>query len=66
MTKEGFQPSGINEGVIYGGIFQENSAAGCVSLSAAGAVGAVTASGQTNVTGVAAGKNVTAVVDGCS
>jgi len=33
VTKDGFQESGINEGVIYGGIFEEDSSAGCVSLS---------------------------------
>ncbi|KAK3688852.1 hypothetical protein B0T22DRAFT_162731 [Podospora appendiculata] len=36
ITKSGFQEAGIDEGVIYGGIFQEDSAgaAACVSLSA--------------------------------
>jgi Glycoside hydrolase 131 catalytic N-terminal domain len=33
VTKEGFQENGINEGVIYGGIFEEDSTGGCVSLS---------------------------------
>jgi hypothetical protein len=33
VTKDGFQESGINEGVIYGGIFEEDSTGGCVSLS---------------------------------
>jgi hypothetical protein len=33
ITKSGEQPAGINEGVIYGGIFEENSADGCISLS---------------------------------
>jgi len=33
ITKDGFQESGINEGVIYGGIFEEDSDAGCISLS---------------------------------
>jgi hypothetical protein len=33
VTKQGFQESGINEGVIYGGIFEEISTGGCVSLS---------------------------------
>jgi hypothetical protein len=33
ITQNGFQPDGINEGVIFGGIFQEDSADGCVSLS---------------------------------
>jgi hypothetical protein len=32
ITKQGFQESGINEGVIYGGIFEEISTGGCVSL----------------------------------
>ena len=34
VTKQGFQESGINEGIIYGGIFEEDSSAGCISLSA--------------------------------
>ncbi|KAK1757127.1 hypothetical protein QBC47DRAFT_342170 [Echria macrotheca] len=33
ITKNGFQEAGINEGVIFGGIFEEDSADGCVSLS---------------------------------
>ncbi|KAF6844254.1 hypothetical protein CMUS01_01309 [Colletotrichum musicola] len=33
ITKNGFQPAGINEGVIFSGIFQEDSADGCISLS---------------------------------
>ncbi|KAF6835563.1 hypothetical protein CPLU01_04239 [Colletotrichum plurivorum] len=33
ITKSGDQPSNINEGIIYGGIFQEDSSAGCISLS---------------------------------
>ncbi|EJD07657.1 uncharacterized protein FOMMEDRAFT_150198 [Fomitiporia mediterranea MF3/22] len=33
VVHEGFQESGINEGLIYGGIFIENSSDGCVSLS---------------------------------
>ncbi|KAH7304245.1 hypothetical protein B0I35DRAFT_363436 [Stachybotrys elegans] len=33
ITKEGFQPSGINEGVLYGGIFEEDSTGDCISLS---------------------------------
>ncbi|KAI9154881.1 hypothetical protein HJFPF1_07441 [Paramyrothecium foliicola] len=33
ITREGFQPSGINEGVLYGGIFQEDSANGCITLT---------------------------------
>ncbi|KAK0376545.1 hypothetical protein CLIM01_06090 [Colletotrichum limetticola] len=33
ITKSGDQPTGINEGIIYGGIFQEDSSAGCISLS---------------------------------
>ena len=32
ITKNGFQEAGINEGVIFGGIFQEDSADGCISL----------------------------------
>ncbi|KAK3323163.1 hypothetical protein B0T19DRAFT_485598 [Cercophora scortea] len=36
ITKSGFQEAGIDEGIIFGGIFQEDSAgaAACVSLSA--------------------------------
>ncbi|KAF9873371.1 hypothetical protein CkaCkLH20_09184 [Colletotrichum karsti] len=33
ITKSGDQPSNINEGIIYGGIFQEDSSTGCISLS---------------------------------
>jgi hypothetical protein len=72
VTKEGFQPSNINEGVLYGGIFQEDSAGGCVSLSPTGAAGTITASlngtgAATNVTGVAAGNNSTkAALDTCA
>jgi len=33
VTKQGFQESGINEGIIFGGIFEEISTGGCVSLS---------------------------------
>ncbi|KAK4243452.1 hypothetical protein C7999DRAFT_44743 [Corynascus novoguineensis] len=33
ITKNGFQPNGIDEGVIFGGIFEEDSADACVSLS---------------------------------
>lgn len=32
ITVDGDQPDGINEGVIFGGIFQEDSADGCISL----------------------------------
>jgi len=34
ITKSGIQESGINEGMIYGGVFEEDSSTGCVSLSA--------------------------------
>ncbi|ORY70519.1 uncharacterized protein BCR38DRAFT_334322 [Pseudomassariella vexata] len=34
ITRLAFQPAGIDEGIIYGGIFQEDSADGCISLSA--------------------------------
>lgn len=37
ITQNGFQPAGINEGIIYGGIFQEDSIDGCISLNAAAA-----------------------------
>lgn len=33
ITKSGDQESGINEGIIFGGIFEENSANNCISLS---------------------------------
>jgi Glycoside hydrolase 131 catalytic N-terminal domain len=33
ITKNGDQPDGIDEGIIFGGIFQEDSSAGCISLS---------------------------------
>lgn len=54
VTKNGFQPSGIDEGVIYGAIFMEDSTGGCVSLSAGAAASAsnatVTSGGVTNST----------------
>lgn len=33
ITKQGYQEKGIHEGVVYGGIFEEDSAKGCVSLT---------------------------------
>jgi len=33
IVHNGFQEAGINEGIIFGGIFQEDSSTGCVSLS---------------------------------
>ncbi|KAH6649442.1 hypothetical protein F5144DRAFT_588157 [Chaetomium tenue] len=33
ITKNGFQPDAIDEAVVFGGIFQEDSADGCISLS---------------------------------
>ncbi|KAK1988188.1 hypothetical protein LZ30DRAFT_777042 [Colletotrichum cereale] len=33
ITKSGDQPPNINEGIIYGGIFEEDSSTGCISLS---------------------------------
>lgn len=33
ITKQGFQETGISEGIVFGGIYQEDSAAGCISLS---------------------------------
>ncbi|KAK6211662.1 hypothetical protein QIS74_10926 [Colletotrichum tabaci] len=33
ITKSGDQPAGIDEGLVYAGIFQEDSANGCISLS---------------------------------
>jgi hypothetical protein len=35
ITKEGFQPSGIDEGILFGGIFEEDSEDGCISLTVA-------------------------------
>jgi len=32
ITKDGFQEAGIDEGIIFGGVFQEDSSDGCVSL----------------------------------
>ncbi|KAK4205001.1 hypothetical protein QBC40DRAFT_303021 [Triangularia verruculosa] len=32
ITRNGFQEDGIDEGIIYGGIFQEDSSTGCISL----------------------------------
>jgi hypothetical protein len=39
ITKQGFQESGIDEGIIYGGIFMENSESGCISASPTAALG---------------------------
>ena len=33
ITTQGFQEGGINEGMIFGGVFEEDSSSGCVSLS---------------------------------
>ncbi|AEO64872.1 uncharacterized protein THITE_2142658 [Thermothielavioides terrestris NRRL 8126] len=33
ITKNGFQEAGINEGIIFGGIFEEDSADGCITLA---------------------------------
>lgn len=33
ITKSGEQPSGINEGIIYGGIFEEDTTGGVATLS---------------------------------
>jgi hypothetical protein len=33
IVKNGEQEAGIDEGIIFGGIFEEDSSAGCVSLS---------------------------------
>lgn len=32
IPHSGFQPKGINEGVVFGGIFEEDSTGGCISL----------------------------------
>ncbi|KAJ9137509.1 Glycoside hydrolase family 131 protein [Pleurostoma richardsiae] len=34
IVKDGIQEPGIDEGIIFGGIFEEDTSAGCVSLSA--------------------------------
>ncbi|KAL9078928.1 MAG: hypothetical protein Q9157_002152 [Trypethelium eluteriae] len=36
IITQGFQESGINEGMIFGGVFEEDSSTGCVSLSSSG------------------------------
>ncbi len=33
ITKDGFQEAGIDEGVIFGGIFEEDGSDGCISLT---------------------------------
>lgn len=33
ITREGFQEAGIREGLTYGGIFEEDSAGGCISVA---------------------------------
>lgn len=33
ITKQGYQEKGIHEGIVYGGIFEEDSAKGCVSVA---------------------------------
>lgn len=43
-TKSGFQEAGISEGVIFGGIFQEDSSSGCISLEPASSSSAGNAS----------------------
>jgi hypothetical protein len=40
ITKTGVQPAGINEGIIFGGIFQEDSSASTITLSPQGGAGA--------------------------
>lgn len=40
ITKDAQQPAGINEGIIYGGIFQEDSSAAPITLSPQGAAAA--------------------------
>lgn len=47
ITKDGQQPAGIDEGIIYGGIFQEDSAASSITLSPQAATNA-TAAAATN------------------
>ncbi|KAM0719926.1 hypothetical protein Q7P37_004061 [Cladosporium fusiforme] len=33
ITKEGYQPAGIKEGLVYGAIFEEDSVKGCISVA---------------------------------
>lgn len=33
ITKQGFQAVGLDEGLVYGGIFEEDSAGGCISVA---------------------------------
>ena len=33
IVKQGFQPSGPDKGVIFGGVFQEDNSTGCIGLS---------------------------------
>jgi len=33
ITKQGFQSAGLNEGLAYGGVFEEDSAKGCISVA---------------------------------
>lgn len=43
ITKDAQQPAGINEGIIFGGILMEDSAASPITLSPAGATNATAA-----------------------
>lgn len=51
VTKQGFQPSGIDEGVIFSSIFEEDSTGGCISLAPGGAANASAVSGAAAVNG---------------
>ena len=33
IVRDGIQEAGINEGIIFGGIFEEDSSTGCISLA---------------------------------
>ncbi|CZT11692.1 related to endoglucanase c [Rhynchosporium agropyri] len=55
-SKEGFQPTGINEGIIYGGIFMEDSTGGCVSKSGSATRGTTAAAGTKPGTGAGGNK----------
>ncbi|TLD15266.1 hypothetical protein PspLS_10667 [Pyricularia sp. CBS 133598] len=70
VVREGIQEPNINEGLIYGGIFMEDSANGCVSLSAAagagGKAGATGAGGKAGATGAGAGAKAGAKVAGAA
>ncbi|TLS26262.1 hypothetical protein PpBr36_04099 [Pyricularia pennisetigena] len=56
VVREGIQEANINEGLIYGGIFMEDSAGGCISLSAGAGNGTNAAGAAAPATAKKAGK----------